>query len=99
MKSVGGPNLLIYLVLAFGGAMFIGNLLALVRPPSKISGSKKTASQQTAKNPSSVGGKKTPPSTTIPTPDLPTAPRRRTLMMMAIGGVVSLWAIATLLSH
>ena len=30
-----GENLLAWLVLAFGGAMFVGNVLALVRPPVK----------------------------------------------------------------
>lgn len=30
-----GQDLLGYLVLAFGGAMFVGNVLALVRPPTK----------------------------------------------------------------
>lgn len=28
-----GDDLLAYLVLAFGGALFVGNLLALLRPP------------------------------------------------------------------
>ena len=32
-----GENLLVWLVLAFGGAMFIGNVLALVRPPRRTS--------------------------------------------------------------
>ena len=30
-----GEDLLVWLVLAFGGAMLVGNLLALVRPPAK----------------------------------------------------------------
>lgn len=30
---LGGPDLLAYLVLALGGAMAAGSLLALVRPP------------------------------------------------------------------
>ena len=30
-----GEDLLVWLVLAFGGAMLVGNLLALVRPPTK----------------------------------------------------------------
>lgn len=30
-----GDDLLPYLVLALGGAMFVGNLLAIVRPPEK----------------------------------------------------------------
>ena len=34
-----GEDILAWLVLAFGGAMFVGNLLALVRPPHKQSDS------------------------------------------------------------
>ncbi|MFN3258070.1 MAG: hypothetical protein ACE37B_20520 [Ilumatobacter sp.] len=30
-----GDDLLPFLVLAFGGALFVGNLLAVVRPPDK----------------------------------------------------------------
>ena len=30
-----GEDILAWLVLAFGGAMFVGNVLALVRPPQK----------------------------------------------------------------
>jgi hypothetical protein len=30
-----GEDLLVWLVLAFGGAMLVGNLLALARPPVK----------------------------------------------------------------
>lgn len=29
-----GEDLLAYLVLAFGGALFVGNLMAVVRPPA-----------------------------------------------------------------
>lgn len=32
---LGGPDLLVYLVLALGGALVVGNLLALVRPPAR----------------------------------------------------------------
>lgn len=32
-----GEDLLAYLVLALGGAMFVGNVLAIVRPPSRTS--------------------------------------------------------------
>ncbi len=31
---LGGPELLAYLVLALGGAMAVGSLLALLRPPA-----------------------------------------------------------------
>ena len=30
-----GDNLLVYLVLAFGGAMAVGNVLAIVKPPHR----------------------------------------------------------------
>jgi hypothetical protein len=30
-----GDDLLAYLVLAFGGALFVGNLLAVIRPPER----------------------------------------------------------------
>ena len=33
-----GDDLLAYLVLAFGGALFVGNLLALLRPPTSDDG-------------------------------------------------------------
>jgi hypothetical protein len=32
---VGGPNLLQYFVLALGGALVVGNGLALIRPPAQ----------------------------------------------------------------
>jgi hypothetical protein len=32
---LGGPDLLRYLVLALGGALVVGNVLALVRPPER----------------------------------------------------------------
>jgi hypothetical protein len=32
---LGGPDLLRYLVLALGGALVVGNVLALVRPPDR----------------------------------------------------------------
>ena len=76
MNEIGGPDLLIWLVLAFGGAMFVGNLMALVRPPAK----------QPQKNP-----KQSAP--------LATAPRSRTIAMMAVGAIATVWAIATLLSR
>lgn len=32
---LGGPDILLYLVLAFGGAMVVGNVAAVVRPPEQ----------------------------------------------------------------
>jgi predicted PhzF superfamily epimerase YddE/YHI9 len=31
-----GEDILVWLVLAFGGAMFAGNVLAVVKPPKKV---------------------------------------------------------------
>ncbi len=61
-----GEDLLVYLVLALGAAMVVGNGLALVRPPHKKRGA------------------------------LDRAPLGRTLVMMAIGSIAAIWAIATL---
>ncbi len=35
MEMFLGEDLLAWLVLAFGGALFVGNLLAVVKPPAK----------------------------------------------------------------
>ena len=63
------PQLLQLLVLAFGGALFAGNVAALVKPPPRPKDG-----------------------------SLERAPRGRSLAMAAIGFVVSLWAIASLLA-
>jgi hypothetical protein len=62
-----GNDLLAWLVLALGGAMAVGNALALLRPP-----------------PNARDG------------DLARAPVARSLVMMAIGAVAAIWAIASL---
>ena len=64
-----GDNLLPYLVLALGGALLVGNGLALLRPP-----------------PEPKDG------------ELTRAPVARTVVMMVIGLVATLWAIATLVT-
>ena len=66
---LGGPDLMQWLVLAFGGAMLVGNVAALVRPPAR-------------RGAAALGQ----------------APRGRTVAMAVIGGVVTLWALASLLS-
>jgi hypothetical protein len=64
-----GKNLLAYLVLALGGALFVGNGLALVRPPERPKEG-----------------------------ELRRAPIGRTLLMMSVGGLAALWALASLVS-
>ena len=66
-----GKDLIVWLLLALGAALFVGNVMAVVRPPeaSRAEG------------------------------DLDSAPRVRSLTMAAIGFVVSLAAIAALISR
>jgi hypothetical protein len=64
-----GDNLLPLLVLALGGAMVVGNGLALVRPPAR----------------SKEG-------------ELARAPMGRSAVMIVVGLVAVIWALATLTS-
>lgn len=62
-----GENLLPYLVLALGGALFVGNGLALLRPPAQAKDG-----------------------------ELNRAPVGRSLIMMGIGLLAAIWALASL---
>jgi hypothetical protein len=62
-----GNDLLAWLLLALGGAMAVGNALALLRPP-----------EEARKG------------------DLPRAPVGRSLVMLVIGLVAAVWALASL---
>ncbi len=64
-----GDDLLPFLVLALGGALLVGNGLALLRPP-----------------PEAKDG------------ELARAPAARSAVMMAVGLVATVWAVATLTS-
>jgi hypothetical protein len=65
-----GNDLLAYLLLALGGAMVVGNVLALVRPPEKPRAG-----------------------------ELAQAPRGRSVVMIVIGLVAVIPALATLLTR
>jgi len=64
-----GENLLPYLVLALGGALVVGNGLALLRPPAAPKEG-----------------------------ELTRAPVARSVVMMLVGLVATIWALATLTS-
>ncbi|MSV79803.1 MAG: hypothetical protein F2681_02950 [Actinobacteria bacterium] len=66
-----GKNLIVWLLLALGGALFAGNVMALVRPPNA---------------PRKDG-------------DLEMAPRRRSMMMAALGLVVAIAAVGALIAR
>lgn len=65
-----GEDLIVWLLLAMGGALFAGNVMALVRPPE--------VKRDDA--------------------DLEQAPRSRSVTMAAIGLVVAIAALASLIS-
>lgn len=65
-----GDNLLAWLLLALGGALAVGNAMALVRPP------------RTAK-PGELGR----------------APLGRSAIMIAVGSLAAIWALASLLGR
>lgn len=72
-KYVGvflGEDLLAWMVLALGGALAVGNLLAVLRPPPSVHDDG----------------------------DLEKAPIARTVLMIALGSIASIWAIASLLA-
>ena len=69
----GGTDLLRLLVAAFGGALVVGNVLARIRPPSRVA----------------TGDDNSPPAK---------PPLARSITMIAIGMVVVIWALATLIS-
>lgn len=64
-----GENLLAYLLLALGGALAVGNVMALIKPPEK----------------------------TRADGDLEKAPAGRSALMIVIGALAALWAVASLL--
>lgn len=64
-----GEDLLAWILLALGGALVVGNGLALVKPP-----------------PQAKEG------------ELDRAPTGRSLVMIAVGAVATIWALASLLS-
>jgi len=68
-----GDDLLPWLLLAFGAALVVANIAALVRPPPA--------------DPDLPGSQR-----------LERAPIRRVAPMMVLGLVLSIWALATLLS-
>jgi hypothetical protein len=63
-----GDDLLTWLLLALGGALLVGNVLAIVRPPAHAAEG-----------------------------DLRRAPLGRSLVMAAVGGLASVWALASLI--
>ena len=69
----GGTDLLRLLVLAVGGALVVGNVLARVRPPSRL-------------NAGDGSGPAAKP------------PLARSVIMITVGMIAVIWAIATLTS-
>ncbi len=66
-----GDDILVWMVLAFGGALAAGNAFALVRPPKKAAGGDDM---------------------------LDRPPLARTAVMILVGTVAAIWAVASLAS-
>lgn len=64
-----GEDLLAYLLLALGGALVVGNGMALIRPPKEAKPG-----------------------------ELTQAPRGRSLTMIAVGLVATIWALGSLIA-
>ena len=66
---LGGPGLLVWIVLALGAAMVVGNLAAILRPPPRTREG-----------------------------ELARAPVTRSAIMVAVGLLATVWAVASLLT-
>jgi hypothetical protein len=73
------------LIAAMGAALFLGNLVALIR---RRADAKRTA----------VAGRKTAKTAKADVDDLPVAPIGRTIGYMLLGLVVMVWGVASLLA-
>lgn len=85
-----GENLIVYLVMALGGALAVGNIAAIVRPPSKP---RKPGRPDNERDNDEGDGPAEEEST-----DLAKAPIARSLFMAIIGATAAVWAIASLVS-
>ncbi len=81
-----GDDLLAYLVLAIGGALMVGNVMALIRPPKSTSAT--TTIEADADDASSEGPIADEPAIKRP-------PIARTVVMIGIGLVATIWSLAT----
>lgn len=77
-----GEDLLVYLVLAFGGALFVGNLAALLRPPAP----RHRDGDGDGDGDGDADGEPL------------RAPVARSLVMAGIGLIGAVWALASLLA-
>jgi hypothetical protein len=104
---------LAWLVLAFGGAMSIGTLMAMLRPPEGAPGPR-PATRAAARpgqprpgrprpgqaRPASAGAKQGAAAKSDATRPAPArqVPLARSIVFITVGGLAALWALASLLS-
>lgn len=81
-----GEDLITWLVLAFGGALFVGNLAAILRPPRRDD--EPVANTKSRRGRGGRGDD---------AERLEEAPVGRALVMAGIGLVAAIWALASLL--
>lgn len=78
-----GDDFFPWVILAFGGAMVVGNVLALARPPKP--------SQDDAERDDAESSGSLPDATQRP-------PLARSVVMIVVGLAASVWSLATLLA-
>jgi hypothetical protein len=93
MGQLLGPNFLQFLLLALAGALVVGNVLALVRPPAsrgQAPGRSATPGRGASEGQGRGSGRGRG--------DLERAPLVRSAVMIALGLIVVVWTLATLIS-
>src|SRR5688500_9889715 len=102
-----GEDLLAYLVLALGGALFVGNVLAVVRPPAEPREGDLPRAPGPRRLPAAAPGRALlvghraggrPPPAETREGDLARAPVARSVTMAAVGLVAAVWALASLVA-
>lgn len=93
-----GDDLITYLLLAFGGALFVGNIAAILRPPERRGAAARPG--RPARGGAGTGAKGTPKGRAGADRDgdrLERAPVGRSLVMAGIGLVAAAWALVSLI--
>ncbi|MYG94881.1 MAG: hypothetical protein F4138_07895 [Acidimicrobiia bacterium] len=94
---LGGSQIIIFLLLALGGALAVGNIAALVNPQGpRRSHSRHRASQHLGSASSRLPSQAGERSAAVPS-NLVKVKVGRSLVMIAVGLVIVVWALASLI--
>lgn len=94
-----GDNLPAWLLLAFGGALFFGNLAAILRPPQSKQSTPASGARQTRPTKGARPAKSARPAKGANGDGtLDQAPLGRSLAMAGVGLVAAIWALISLVT-